>query len=420
VARAFAAKPPRTLAEAAQRYGELFSDVDKEWQEAAQAKPRAAALANPAREELRQVLYGPDSPPNVPLNPVGDLALLPDRPSQAKLQELLKAVEKWRAEGPGAPPRAMVLVDLPTPHEPRVFRRGNPNNLGEPVPRQFLAVLAGEQRRPFRDGSGRLELARAIVDPANPLTARVLVNRVWLHHFGAPLVKTPSDFGLRSDPPTHPELLDYLAHFFVKNGWSFKKLHRHLLLSAVYQQQSADRPDGHQLDPENALLWRMNRQRLDFEATRDALLWAAGTLQRTLGGPPVKEITAPTATRRTVYGTIDRLNLPGLLRTFDFPSPDATSPRRDRTTVAPQALFLMNHPFVQEAVRKLMQRPEVAAAKDPARRVERLYRLLYGRAPAAEEAALAREYLAGPGTPAVLWDRYAQALLLANEFVFVD
>ncbi len=215
---------------------------------------------------------------------------MPDRASQGKLQELRKAVEKWRAEGAGAPPRAHALVDTATPYAPCVFQRGNPNNRGAAVRRQFLEVLAGSRRLPFQHGSGRLELARAIADRNNPLTARVLVNRVWLHHFGKGLVGTPSDFGLRSDPPTHPELLDHLATTFMADGWSIKKLHRRIVLSAVYQQRSDDRPDGRRVDPENALLWKMNRRRLDFEATRDALLAVSGRLDRTPGGPPVKDM----------------------------------------------------------------------------------------------------------------------------------
>jgi hypothetical protein len=198
-----------------------------------------------------------------------------------------------------------------------------------------------------------------------------------------------------------------------------KRLHRQILLSAVYQQRSDDRPEGRRVDPENLLLWKMNRRRLDFEATRDALLAVSGRLRRTVGGPSVKDVAAPAGDRRTLYAFLDRLNVPGLFRTFDFPSPDATSPQRDTTTVAPQALFLMNHPFVLESARGLLRRPEVAGESDPPRRVAVLYRLLYGREPAAGEVGLAREFLGGPGT-AVAWERYAQALLLANEFVFVD
>jgi mono/diheme cytochrome c family protein len=425
VVKAFADRPPRTLAEAAQRYGELLNAVDQRWQEivkqaAAAGKPAPAALPEPAAEELRQVFYGPDAAPNVAMNPVGDLDLLPDRPSQAQLQELRKAVETWRATGAGAPPRAMVLEDAPQPYQPRVFLRGSPSNLGEPVPRQFLSVVAGEKRRPFLHGSGRLELAYAIVDRGNPLTARVLVNRVWLHHFGAGLVRTPSDFGLRSDPPSHPELLDHLATTFMAGGWSVKKLHRLIMLSAVYQQRSDDLPECKRIDPENFLLWKMNRQRLDFEATRDAFLAVAGRLDQTMGGPPVRDLTGASARRRTVYGFIDRLNVPGLLRTFDFPSPDATSPQRDITTIPQQALFLMNNPFVIESARQLLLRPEIAAEKDLAGKLDRFYRLLYGRAPTAEDIAMATQFLAENGGTPAAWERYVQGLLLANEFVFVD
>src|SRR5262249_35369589 len=189
----------------------------------------------------------------------------------------------------------VTVEDTPPPYEPRVFLRGTPNNPGEAVARQFLGVLAGPQRQPFRNGSGRLELAQAIADRKNPLTARVLVNRVWQHHFGAGLVRTPSDFGLRSEPPSHPELLDYLAAWFMDNGWSVKKLHRLVLLSAAYQQGSDDRPECRRLDPDNVLLWKMNRQRLDFEATRDALLAVSGRLDRSMGGPPVKDVLAARA-----------------------------------------------------------------------------------------------------------------------------
>jgi mono/diheme cytochrome c family protein len=425
VAKALAEKPPRTLAEVAERYSALLNSVEKRWhdyreEEALAGSPLPTSMPDAAEEELRQAFHGPDGPPNLVRGQISDLELLPDRPSQAKLQELLKSVEQWRATGPGAPPRAMALEDAPVPYEPHVFQRGNPNHVGEGVPRQFLKVLAGEKRRPFTQGSGRLELAQAIVDRNNPLTARVLVNRVWQHHFGTGLVRTPSDFGLRSDPPSHPELLDYLATVFMDNGWSLKKLHRLILLSAAYQQTSDDRPECRRVDPENTLLWKMNRRRLDFEATRDALLAVSGRLYCTVGGPPVKDILAPKSTRRTVYGYVDRLNFPGLFRTFDVPSPDTTSPQRDTTTVALQALFFMNNPFLVECSRSLLRRAEIEAETDVAKRVSLLYSLLYARRPSAEEVELAREYLDGGKGIASNWEQYVQALLLANEFVFVD
>jgi Protein of unknown function (DUF1553) len=374
----------------------------------------------PELEELRRVFHGTDSPVDVPLDPFGELALLPDRPSQAKLKELRDALQKWLTEGPGAPARAMALEDSAAPVEPRVFIRGNPNNPGETVRRQFLAALSGSDRAPFRDGSGRLELARAIAARENPLTARALVNRVWMHHFGTPLVATAGDFGLRSEPPTHPELLDHLAARFMDAGWSIKALHRRIVFSATYRQHSADRPEAGAIDPENTLYWRINRRRLDFEATRDALLAVSGRLDGRLGGPPMPGLTGPGANRRTFYGFIDRLNLPGLYRTFDFPDPNATSPRRDQTTVAPQALFLMNHPFAIDAARAILTRPDVVRESDADAKVARLYRLVYGRGPDADETAMARAFLADRADGWDPWVALAQALLMANEFVFVD
>lgn len=415
---------PNDLAAVAACYGQLFRQVAQAWEEAQAAATAAgmqvSSLPDAEREQLRQVLYAGDAPPSIPYNPLGDLELLPDRPSQEKLQELVKAVEQWRVSGPGAPPRAMVLVDRPQPIEPYVFLRGSPANRGPTVPRQFLALLAGDERRPFTQGSGRLELAEAIVDPNNPLTARVWVNRVWLHLFGRGLVGTPGDFGLRSEPPTNPALLDHLASTFMRDGWSTKALVRRIVLSATWQQASTDRADCRAVDPENRLWWRMNRRRLDYEAMRDTLLAVSGRLDRSLGGPSVQLYAAPYSGRRTLYGFVDRLNVPGLLRTFDFPSPDATSPRRDETTVPPQALFFMNHPFVQELAEQLVQHPDVRSVQDLPDKVRALYRLVHGRAPTQEEILLAAQYLGLPGEAAARWPWYAQALLMSNELMFID
>jgi hypothetical protein len=265
-----------------------------------------------------------------------------------------------------------------------------------------------------------LELAHAIASPDNPLTARVFVNRVWLGHFGTALVRTPSDFGLRSEPPTHPALLDYLAATFMRGGWSIKALHREIVLSATYAQASDDRPDCRKEDPENALLWRMNRRRLDFESTRDALLAVAGRLDGAVGGPPMKGIAEPGSTRRAIYAYIDRLNLPGLFRTFDFPNPDATSPGRAETTVPQQALFFLNSPLVIEAASQLLARGDVAGQGDPASKIARMYRLALAREPSPEELDWAQQFIsAGAGRPTT-WNELAQGLLLTNEFVFVD
>ncbi len=425
VAGAFLGKPLKEMADAARVYGEVLTGADNIWRaerERAQAasQPLPAALVEADLEALRQLLYGPHAPASVARNDFNELALLPDRPAQEIRNKLLKAVEEWRASGPAAPPRAMVLQDLPTPIKPRVFVRGNPNSLGDEVPRQFLRVLCQGQPAPFEHGSGRLELARAIVDRNNPLTARVLVNRAWLVHFGSALVATPSDFGLRSQGPTHPALLDYLAWTFMERGWSLKQLHREIVLSAVYQQASDDRAECRRIDPENTWLWKMNRRRLDFEAARDALLAVAGRLENSLGGPPVKNTVEPSATRRSIYAYIDRLNLPGVFRTFDFPNPDATSPERVLTTVPQQALFFMNSPFVLEAAKHLLARIDVAAETDPARTINRLYRLAFGREPAAEERDWALSLIQEAASRPAVWNELAQGLLLANEFVFID
>jgi Protein of unknown function (DUF1553)/Protein of unknown function (DUF1549)/Planctomycete cytochrome C len=336
------------------------------------------------------------------------------------LKALQRKVDEWNVTAPAAPPRAMILRDAPQPTTPHVFLRGNPRITGPAVPRQFLEVLAGPHRQPFKEGSGRLELARAIASKDNPLTARVMVNRIWMHHFGAGLVRTPSDFGLRSEPPTHPELLDYLARYFMEEGWSIKKLHRLMVLSRVYQQSSVPDPQTARADPDNRLLGAMSRRRLEFEALRDALLAVSGQLDASAGGRPVDLFAAPFTGRRTVYGFIERQNLPGVLRTFDFASPDSSTPQRFLTTVPQQALYLMNSPFVLEQARHLAARPEVLRCQDPEQRINQLYRLAYGRHAEPQEVALGLRFLdAGSGLTRA-WERYAQVLLLANEFMFVD
>ncbi len=209
---------------------------------------------------------------------------------------------------------------------------------------------------------------------------------------------------MRSDPPSHPELLDYLASEFIASGWSIKSLHRRIMLSSTYQQRSDPRPAELERDPENRLLWRFNRQRLDFEAMRDSLLAASGALDSTIGGPATPITEPPFSARRTVYGFIDRQNLDGLYRTFDFAVPDATSPRRFVTTVPQQALFLMNSPFLHEQARRLAaavandgqagsSTTSAGSLADPAEGVRKLYLRALGRPPKADELALGIEFV---------------------------
>jgi mono/diheme cytochrome c family protein len=356
--------------------------------------------------------------------------------ARTQLQTLRTQIATLQKTMPPAPEFAMAMQDAPTPDEPYVFIRGNPNNRGDAVPRRFPLILASVDSKPFTQGSGRLELAQDIASKDNPLTARVLVNRVWLYHFGEGIVRTPSDFGARGEPPTHPQLLDYLAARFMADGWSIKKLHRLILLSSAYQENCQASPRAIALDPENRLLSHANRQRLDLEALRDSLLAVSGQLDTKMYGPSVELTTAPYSTRRTVYGYIERQNLQAMYRTFDFASPDTSNAQRHHTTVPQQALFMMNSPFVIEQAQHLARRSEIMALPNDAARIRAVYRLLYGRVPTPEEAALGLAFLrqAGPqaataalaqnktGTSAPLtaWDKYVHTLLMTNEFSFVD
>jgi mono/diheme cytochrome c family protein len=381
VCNLFAKSPPSSLKEVAERYGKLVAGFAK-----------SGPAPDPDQEAVRLVLFAAGAPMNVAFSDLDKIQTEGDNNNLGLLRNRFDTTLVDYAYL-GSPPRAMSLADDPSPPPAHVFVRGNPNNPGAEVPRRFLTVLSGEDAPPFRNGSGRLDLANAIATSDNPLTARVMVNRVWQHHFGAGLVRTPSDFGLRGERPSHPELLDYLALRFVEGGWSVKKLHRVIMLSSVYRQGSGDNVESRRADPENTLLWRMNRQRLDFESMRDSMLAVSGQLDRSLGGVPVSLTARPFSGRRTVYGFIDRARLPNMLASFDFASPEQHSPMRYQTTVPQQALFLMNSPFIVEQARSLCRRPEIASGTEPGSRVLALYRAVYGRAPTAEEAARALRFV---------------------------
>lgn len=298
-------------------------------------------------------------------------------------------VEQLKASNPSTPPRAMVMIDRPQPVEPVIFQRGNPGRPGPQVPRRFLEALSPEGDRPnFTKGSGRLELAQDIASPKNPLTARVFVNRVWGWLNGIPLVDTQSDFGVRTPLPDNPELLDHLAAQFMAEGWSTKKLIRHILLSASWRQSSRTNPDGLTKDPENRLHWRQNRRRLDFEAFRDSLLAVSGGLLPDMGGRGGEMITGGAPSRRTIYGLIDRQNLPGIFRTFDLSSPDATAPKRFETTVPQQALFMMNSPFVTAQAGRLAAAAASLLTSDPVAVIRQLYLKVLAREPDPDEIQL--------------------------------
>jgi hypothetical protein len=380
VLKVFAGNPPASLQDVAERYGKLLAEYDK-----------PDKLPDGDAEALRQALRGNEAAPNVPL---ADTQHLFKRDSRDELTKLNKKIDEFKATNPSAPPRAMTLEDSKTIEGQHVFIRGNPGNQGQAVKPHFLSVLGGSEAKPFTHGSGRLELAEAVASKDNPLTARVFVNRAWLHHFGLGIVRTPSDFGMRSDPPTHPELLDYLALRFMEDGWSIKKLQRRIMLTSTYQMSSDSTPEADLNDAQNLYLSHFNRQRLDFEATRDAILAVGGKMDMKMYGRSVDITAPPFSERRSVYAYVDRQNLPGLFRNFDFASPDATCPRRFVTTVPQQALFMMNSPIVVEQAKNVLQRPEIASATDPRQKIEKLYRLLFQRVPAPEEISLGTSFIA--------------------------
>lgn len=398
---------PQAMNEAAKAIGTQLEAVNAQWENAKKDNPNLERLIDDDDEWLRQVLWTPGSPTS--LNRDTMIAYL-NQSERNQYNQLVNKVNGVEVTHPGAPPRAMVMVDKPNPIEPVIFRRGVASNRGDRVPRRFLQVLAHvDGGQPFKQGSGRLELARAIASPNNPLTARVIVNRIWQHHFGEGLVRTPSNFGNRGERPTHPKLLDYLAAEFIADGWSIKRLQRKIMLSAVWQQTSDLRAEPMKIDPENRLLWHMPRQRLEFEPLRDRLLVAAGRLDARVGGRSV--MIHQDATRRGLYAYIDREDLPGLLASFDLPSPDASQAQRTQTTVPQQALYLMNSAFAIQQAKALAERTKSPSAKAEAnrgksanltndsalnvaaKRIRQMYRFALSREPNQQELLAAIEFV---------------------------
>lgn len=317
-------------------------------------------------------------------------------------------------------PFVHAMKDAPKPVVMKVHVRGNPSTLGEDSPHRFLSILGAE---PFKQGSGRLELAQAIASKNNPLTSRVMVNRIWKHHFGKGLVRTPSNFGSLGERPTHPELLDYLATRFVESGWSIKSLQREIVLSATYQQGGSLNASNMERDSDNRYLWRMNRRRLEVEAWRDAMLAVANQLEPTIGGPSA-ELTASNNRRRTLYGSVSRHELNSLLRLFDFPDPNITSDDRTVTTVPLQQLFVLNSEFMVRNSKALASSLSNETDISNSERIRRAFLLLYGRPATEREVQLGLDFLSAPDTSAegtlTRWQQYAQVLLSANEFLYVD
>jgi hypothetical protein len=337
----------------------------------------------------------------------------------------LKPRDEQRKEPSPEPPRALAAQDGGTPggmfpgiQDVPLHIRGSYTRLGPVVPRHVPEFL-GEKNPPIRSGSGRLELARWIAHPENPLTTRVLVNRIWQHHFGAGLVRTPSNFGKLGEPPSHPQLLDWLADRFIRDGYSIKRLHRRIMLSAVYEQSSDASPESLRRDPENRWLARMTPRRLEAEAIRDSMLHVAGQLDRGIGGPATADLLRP---RRSLYVQTARQDRSNYSTLFDAANPEQSVEKRTDSTVAPQALFLLNSSFVQQQARHLADRLTTLVPFDETARIDRAYRLLYGRPPRPEEIDIGRSFLAGAAAlgTACAWADYAHVLFCSNEFIYID
>ena len=349
---------------------------------------------------------------------------------------LIAEIERRRTSLPPQYPYLNGIADSDKPSDLKVQIGGSPENLGEEAPRRFLSILSEGEPKRFTKGSGRLELAEAIASPTNPLTARVMMNGVWQYHFGEGLVRTPGNFGRLGERPTHPELLDYLASRFIESRWSLKAMHREIMLSAVYQLSSVASDRQKAIDSDNRLLARAHRRRLDAEALRDTLLFVAGRLDQTVGGPPFW-LTENYATqkgpdgdadkysqpaewisglrgRRTLYGYVARRRPDQTMALFDFPSPSSTADRRFSTSTPLQGLFFLNSDFIAlqaESLTKTVLRESGEEA-----RIRRVYKVLFGRDPLPEELALGREFL---GRKANTWPDYTQVLLASSEFLYV-
>ena len=388
------------------KQSELPTMTDALWRPVAKARAEVAALEKTIKELTKK------KQPVVELQGKID-AIKNGTPHYNMLmangveEAALFVVKKEKEHGTKLDYRMGVSRDL------ELMKRGDPNDLGATVPRRFLSAFPSETGRPrvFTQGSGRLELAKAIVEDAAPLTARVIVNRVWKHHFGRGLVDTTSEFGNLGETPTHPELLDDLTGQFMERGWSLKWLHTEILSSATWQQ-SSQATESEERDPENKLYARMLRRRLDWEAWRDSILTATAQIDQTMGGPAIS-ISDPKNVRRSLYGASDRQDMDPMLRIHDVPDPGAHNPWRTETITPLQGLFALNSPFIQ-------QQSDILGQWAMSRELNELYQKLFGRKPSAREQDLARAFFDQREKDGTAWSQYAQALLAGNEMLFVD
>lgn len=397
--------------------GILQATFDK-WN-AAGANDAASQTLSESERVVLSVIIGANSISDFAVANQGQFINRADREHLAQLNS------KITAHYAAAPPelgRAMIVADRPQPAEPHIFLRGNPARPGDRVPRQFVSIVTGPTRQPFARGSGRLDLAQAIVSKENPLTSRVQMNRTWMHLMGEPIVMTPSDFGIRTEAPALQPLLDHLASEFISRGWSNKSMLRYIMSSHTYRQQSLVSEEQSKLDPENRSFSHANRKRLEFEPHRDSVLYVAGELDLTIGGKSVDLQEEKGNKRRTLYAYIDRQDLPNLLRSFDFASPDSSTARRPKTTVPQQALFFMNSDFALRQSQYVVESEEILTIQDNREKIRAIYRKVLARDPQPNELELIVQYVeADPKrSPIDTWRLVAQTLLETNEFAFVD
>ncbi len=369
IAAAFTQTPPKSMKDVALAYARIILESKV--------------------EPMRQLMQDKLSPMSVPVEGADAFFTRKDRETVVRLNNDRTKLDSTH---PGTPPRAMVMLDKPKPQDVRIYIRGNPGRQGDPAPRAWLTMFGGEK---FTEGSGRLELAKHIASKDNPLTARVIVNRVWLQHFGKPLVSQTSDFGVQTAKPVQADLLDYLAATFMENGWSLKKLHTLILTSRTFQQSSHATSEKVTKDAENDLLSRFNRQRLDYETMRDAILSATGELDTSKLGGRATELNAKEAdTLRTVYLKVDRYDQASVPAMFDFANPDSHSPQRFNTTVPQQALFLMNSPFMRARADAIAKATPLTGSTLDSEAIRAMYHRILARDPKPDEVELAQRFAA--------------------------
>jgi len=388
-------------------------------------------------------------------------AKLPPLPRNFLQSTAVNKINSLKISHKGAPGGAMIVKDKDKPVDSKIYIRGEKSKQGDVVPRRFLTFL-NHENEVFKQGSGRLELAEAIASKDNPMTARTIVNRVWMWHFGEGLVKSPDDLGNMASRPINQELLDYLASWFVENGWSLKKLHKFIMKSATYRQSSAPNPAFAVKDGENKYFWHYPVRRLDFESIRDSLVQITGKMDKSVGGKPVNITDEPYSYRRSIYGYVDRSSVSDLMMQFDFSDPEMTNSKRASSIVPQQALFFMNSPMIIDAARAVTERKDFQNAKDDDEKIKVVYAVLFQRYPRGSEPSMAKDFIKDatknykPSTtkpkttttveetlettvvsnsnmgilknvgkpverkPLTPWEAYIQALIMSNEFVYFN